>query len=209
MDVAFNFRSSSGYVTDVGVESPVLSEAYPHTYANGATAGFEQICSDPTRDRSNTVDRRVAGNNRSNGADPTGGREFRVDLVSAGSFDTWLAMGDAIFGYASNHVNPYAQIWDTTTNLFTPVAGDTSIGANEFYDATGVKRTSDTDWATNQAAKTLTFSTTIYRLHMAEPPGGAGFANNCLAHLRVATSAGGGGTERHQTRRMIQAGGYF
>ena len=188
MNVAFNFRQTSGYVTDVGVESPVLNEAYPTTYANGATAGWESTYVDPYRDRDNSIDRRLAGHNRVGYVSAPVDRDFRCDLDAAGAMDLHLAVGDPLFGYATNQVNPYAKFVDTSSVLFTVVAGDTSIAAGEFYDATGVKRTSPADWVANQAVKSLTFSTTILRMRISAITAGE---HTPLTHLAVATAAGG------------------
>jgi len=187
VDYCFNFRATSGFVTDTGGCVPVLNEAYPHTYSNGATAGWEQTSTDGTRDRGNTVDPKLAGQNRANSTDVF--REFRVDLPSTGSYDIRAAVGDLSFGYATNRVNPYASIKDTTTTLFTIVAGDTSIAAGEFYDATGVKRTSAANWVSANAAKNLTFSTTIFRLRIEAP---TALDYSPLAHVQVTTAGGGG-----------------
>lgn len=200
VDYCFNFRQSSGFVTDTGGCVPVLDEAYPHTYANGATAGWEQTSADGTRDRDNTVNPKLAGHNRANLADTF--REFRVDLPATGAYDIRAALGD-FFSYAANFNNPNASIKDTTTSLFTIVSSDTSIAAQEFYDATGVKRTSISDWVTNNAAKTLTFSTTIFRINLT-PTNTSGADYSALAHLQVTTASGGGGGGNAFHRRRIQ-----
>lgn len=188
IDYCFDFRQSSSYVTDPSGCSPVLDEAYPHTYSNGATAGWTSASVDGTRDRSTAVDPRLAGQNRSGSTDVPPSRDFRVDLPSTGDYDIRTALGDASFGFASNGVNPFALIKDTSTTLFTIVSGDTSILANEWYDATGVKRTSSADWVTNNAAKALTFSTTILNYNISAPNSGQ---YTPLAHLRVTTGTGG------------------
>lgn len=183
-DYCFDFRLSSGFVTDTGGCVPVLDETYPHTYANGATAGWEQTSIDGSRDRNAALDPRLAGVNRNLSNDVF--REFRVDLPATGSYDIRAAIGDASFG-ASNGENPFASIKDTTTSLFTIVAGDGSMAAEEFYDATGVKRTSAANWVSSNAVKTLTFSTTIFRLRLENAT--AGYTP--VAHLRVTSAAGG------------------
>lgn len=189
VDYCFNFRATSGFVTDTSPCIYVRDEAYPTTFSNGATGGWEQTSIDGPRDRNAAIDARLAGLVRAINAGTPETRNFRVDLPSTGAYDLNLAVGDASFGWANNGENPFASFVDTTTTLFTVVAGDTGITAEQFYDATGVKRTSAANWVSNQATKTLTFSTTILRVKIESPTIGE---YTPLAHLRVTTAAGGG-----------------
>src|ERR1019366_3923401 len=89
-DYGFDFRQTSGYVSDPANCSPSLGEAYPHTYANGATAGWSSGAPDGTRDRNNLLDARLAGMNFLSSTT----KYFQVDITGTG-VAVHLAIGDA------------------------------------------------------------------------------------------------------------------
>src|SRR5207244_7690757 len=62
-----------------------------------------------------------------------------------------------------------------------------------YYDATGILRTSDTDLATNNTATTLSFSTTIFRMIIGTPSANPDCGNgnsSTIAHLLIQQANG-------------------
>ena len=180
----FDFRATSGFVTDPAGGSPVLAESYPHTYSNGLVAGWTTNISGQSRDRDNTVNAQLAGINfNTNTASPPQ-VTFQVDLPVSGVWTVRLALGDA----GGPQAYQYLQIKDGSTSRLIL---DESTGTNglEFYDATGVKRTSAADWVTNNASNALTFSTTTLNMAIGEPSGTKG-GSSTIATLSLTAPAG-------------------
>jgi hypothetical protein len=80
-------------------------------------------------------------------------------------------------------------IKDNTTDKIV-LTGMATAAAAEFYDATGVKRTSAADWVSNNAASTQTFSTTTLKVVL--NPGGAVGNQHPIVHFSITDAAGGG-----------------
>lgn len=170
----FNFRASSGYVTDPAGTTYILVQAYPQT-RNGITFGWTSSTGAlNSRDRSTGVNARVAGI-----MFPDSVGTFRVDLPAAGTYNIGCAIGDAAFDQG----NQYIEIFDGAASLWSM---QTSVGpgANQFYDVNGNLLTSDSDWFTNQTFKQLTFSGTILNVNV----GKSGFGG-IIAHLDVNQAA--------------------
>ena len=124
----FDFRNTTGFVTDPSGATYVLpTTAYPTT-VNGVTFGWTKN-SAQGRDRNATLDPRLAGVNFANNGSPA---TFYVDLPSAGTYNLSLAMGDA--GYQACWVQCQVQFLDGNTVLATVTEGSTQLGY--FYDAT-------------------------------------------------------------------------
>lgn len=171
LPIGFNFRASSGYVTDVAPDINVVTGiAYGSSPGYGWTStptlGFDNI--------DNTRNARLAGRAY---CFPANYPEFRID-TGAGSFDIRLALGD-LATYAAT-----IAVYDgaSGTPLFT-VAG-TPAAAGEFFDATGIKRTSPADWVTNNASRNVTITSTYMRFVLGDAVGYA-----TLAHFSVAVVA--------------------
>src|SRR5690606_12261460 len=97
---------------------------------------------------------------------------FRVDLPSAKSYNIRIAQGDT-----GNQNGQYLRLIDDATVFQTNSVADT--GANEWFDANGVLRTSSEDWVNNNTPLEHAFTSTIFRVKM----GGGGIgANWSLAH---------------------------
>lgn len=158
----FDFRSTSGYVTDsAGFTYVLKTDTYPTT-RGGFTFGWaidNQTVLDADRNASN--DPRIAGINFVPGAsngNPIGNTYFRVDLPSAGGYNVYLAIGDS-FG----QFNQYVEIRDTTTSLSFTI-GPTNTAANHYLDANATDLTNAT-WPGSQTPKAATFATTQLRLY--------------------------------------------
>lgn len=170
----FNFRSTAGFVSDAADDTYVfVTDAYPVT-RNGVTFGWTVTPSED-RDRNSSIDARLAGIVF---VTPSNQAIFRVDLPSAGNYAVRLAIGDASF---ANGVNDTVVVIDDSTYVIALTS--MTPGAEEFYDATNVKRTSAADWVSNNASSTQPFASTI--LNVALNPGGLIPSATPIAHLSV------------------------
>lgn len=169
-----NFRATSGYVTDGTNETYEIgtSANYPRTTPQGNTVGWEQT-SGNARDRSTSVDRRLAGLHFQ-----TIQADFRIDLPTAGSYNVRAAFGDM-----SSSSDTKWSLLDTTTTLATLATG-TNGAAGSFKDATDTLYTAAT-WPGSNTANTKIFSTTILRVR-----GSSAVSFNYIAHLYVESAAG-------------------
>lgn len=189
-----DFRATAGFVTDPTNFTVELGNAFNPTYPtvlspSGVNGGWEDAVPG-SRDR--TAFTGAAASLSGIHFVQSGSARYRIDLPSSGTYNVQAAFGDNAVAQG-----PFtATFQDTTTVLSTPVNNVSTSGADEFYDATGVQRTSHTDWVTNNAAKSLTFSTTIFRTVITFSGGGP------IATLFV-QSAGGGFTPK--ARRTLSA----
>lgn len=182
-----DFRATSTFVTDPANCTYCLGDAYPTT-RGGLTFGWLAGAGSTTRDRSTSVDVRLAGINGTSGSGT-----FRVDLPATGTYNIGIAMGDA----GSNQSGQSFTVLDNTTSLLT--GGPQSPNSNQYMDASGVVRTSDTDWINNNVQKSLTFATTTFKITA------AGTVFGVLAHLDIVAS-GGGVTFAPSTLAMMGCG---
>lgn len=172
----FDFRQTSAYVTDPAGNTYSIADAYPQT-RNGITFGW--LSAPSGRDRSTSVNPRVAGMNFTAAASP---KTFQITLPASGTYQIGCAMGDAI----SIQGVQYIEIFDNTTSLYsmTSAAGP---GVNQYYDINGNLWTSDSAWFTNQTFQTLTFSTTTLKITIGKSGVGS---NHALAHIDVNQTGG-------------------
>ena len=178
-DKGFNFRATADYVTDGPDETYVLGDIYPTT-RNGVTFGWVTSAPDETRDRSTTVDVRLAGQNA---IDNTGASQnFRVDLTATGDYTIRLAAGDASFAQKID-----VEFLDDTT-VFSTVADNVATAGGQFVDATGVTRTTAA-WPADNQTLARTFASTLFVVRCAALS--ATVNNSVLAHLFVSQAAAG------------------
>ena len=148
----FDFRNTSTFVTDPPGDTYVLATtAYP-TKGNGVTFGWVNTLLVQGRDRSTSVDPRLAGINYANNGSPA---TFYVDLPSAGTYNLSLALGDD--GYASCWVQCQVQFLDGSTVIATVTGG--AINQGYFYDATGTSW-SAAAWPTSNLSQQVTLTGT-------------------------------------------------
>lgn len=179
-DKGFNFRASSGFVTDGTNETYVLhSDTYPVT-RNGVTFGWVDPCD--SRDRESGVDRRLAGINF--GSNATGSIRFRVDLPAAGNYNINLAAGDT---GSSQDID--CEFGDDAS--YSTIANNVAVTADQYIDAVGTIR-SEANWPSLNQALSKSFSTTIFHVRLAGLSASA--QNSVIAHLFISqvTAAGGG-----------------
>ena len=116
----FDFRNTAGFVRDAPGNSGVLQSTAYQTKANGITFGWAVTEIVYSRDRSISVDPRLAGINFvRNGAPAT----FYVDLPP-GSYNVALALGDE--GYQQCWTVCQVQLLDGSTVLASVVSGPTN-----------------------------------------------------------------------------------
>lgn len=170
----FNFRSTSGYVTDGTDETYVLAaDSYPVT-RNGVTFGLSGAVTGAA-DRDSALDRRLAGIVF---CDNSGSQyTFRVDLPATGNYRIRLALGDA--GGAQGY--QYVQVKDDTSVLFA--VDDTDGTAEDNFDDAGGNNRAAAAWPTDNVAVDHTFATTTLLVLVGSPADQAGFST--LAHFSV------------------------
>lgn len=171
-----DFRSSSGFVTDPsGCDAETGTTAnYPRTSAQGNTVGWEQAPSG-TRNRSASVDARLAGIafNSSSSTEI----KYRLDVPN-GTYTLTLALGDATTTQRTT-----CHVYDGATVLAT--IGPTATTGGQFIDASGVVRTSASDWVTNEVTISVTITTGILRVGILQ----GGSASGVIAHLKAVQAA--------------------
>lgn len=182
----FAFRNSSGYVTD-GANDDFATEAYPTTLSNGITAGFVSLGLADYRDRSTSVDVRLAGFNFNRNT--TDQPVYRIDLPDGtGDYDIRAAFGEPAYVCTDD----YYEFKDTSSVLQTIDHSGGIAGGSKWIDATDVLRTSESDWVNNNARATLTFATTIFNTVVGR--GASSTGQSKIAYLSIEKVAGGGPT---------------
>src|SRR5678816_4027126 len=134
VDMGFNFRATSGFVTDGAEQTYVLTaDTYPTT-RGGFTFGWVILNDSPTAvDRDSGIDVRLAGINYLPGYGGVGilsQSYFRVDLPTTGSYTIHLALGDTF-----SKTNMRGEVRDSATDLAF-VVDAASLSANHWLDAT-------------------------------------------------------------------------
>ena len=155
--LGFNFRANQAFVADGANETYVLGETSDQFRGGAAgSAHFHwSACSDCARDRSSSVDRRLAGiYQRANSGSPA---SFFVTLPTTGTYTVCSAFGDV------DNIQSYqkAEFYDDTTLKFSMIDTDgTSNG--HFDDANGLDFTT-ASWPSGNTCKTgVNFTTTNF-----------------------------------------------
>ena len=149
----FDFRNTSTFVTDPSGDTYVLATtAYP-TKGNGVTYGWVKTSPVSARDRSTSVDPRLAGINYVNNASPA---TFNVQLPSSGTYNVSLAMGDD--GYSAVHDKVSGAV---SGRQHCSGYGDRRDSTNPgyFYDAKG-KNWSAAAWPGSNLSQQVTLTGT-------------------------------------------------
>lgn len=151
-DKGFNFRQTSGFVTDPANTTYVTADSYPTT-RNSVTFGWNAGVNFADRNAAN--DARIAGINFNSGS----GYEFRVDLPNTGDFVTHLAIGDDAGGGTGSQS---VDVKDNASNQFSLTARTYNTLA-QFYDASDVARTA-AGWPGAEVGVTSTFASTVFKV---------------------------------------------
>lgn len=178
-----NFRSTIAFVTDGSGETYVRVDTYPTT-RGGLTFGYTSLTGLEFRDRSASLDRRIAGMHFG----PAAGRTFRFDLPGgAGTYRVRVLFGDNDIGWSHQCVikdgaggSTLATITGTTSSArWLDADGTTSItAANVAADAFG-----DVE---------LTFTASVAEFVFGN---GSSSPHSTIAHIAVeAVSSGSTGT---------------
>ncbi len=177
----FNFRATANYVNDPANTTHVLQSTLYPTTVGGVTFGWLNTSLVQSRNRSTTVDPRLAGINYATNGSPA---SFAVNLPAPGTYTVSLAMGDV--GFTQCWVLCQIQFLDNTRVLGT-VTGSPTIGY--FYDATGQ------DWsaaAWPNSNLTLPVTLTGTRLTVVVGTNNRGGDVTPIAYLGVSQGSGGG-----------------
>lgn len=175
--IGINFRATSGYVTDDADQTYYLGSAEGIVTRGGWTFGVSSG-SFLTVDRTSSgPDVRLAGINYFANSTTV----FTVTLPAAADYKFRLALGDQ----GSSHIENTVVFKDGSTPKLS--IGPDDFGADEFFDATDVKRTSSTDWHNNNAqSAAFTFSGTTLNIEVASGPD-----YYMWAHVEVERQGGG------------------
>lgn len=173
-DKGFNFRGTSGFVTDTGNNTYVLNDAYPTT-RNGVTFGWLTAVT--------PLDRNAAGGERLAGINYGVSNTFQIDLPSAGDYRLTLALGDFGTGQICKMI-----FKDSSTTLATIGPANTG-GGQQWFDATAVNRGPASDWVSNNVPIDKTFATSTLNC-----VNGDGSNNSTVAHIFVSQLSVAGGT---------------
>lgn len=186
-DYGFNFRATVAYVTETdSTISPVIvaGHGYPHTYANGATAGWTSSLTTTgdtagvdSRDYFASTPYESSGNCQVPAAST---KYFRVLLASSGDKTIRYSSGQKYTTPATNRI----ELFDDTTQFDVMTGG---CSGSQFIDATHVVRTSRADWVSNNASLARTFSSSVCYMKVGDSAQGGHY----ITHLRI-TDAGGG-----------------
>ena len=181
-DFGFDFRATSGFVTDPNYAAAVLQDNYPNVYTNALsntiTAGFSQNESmSNMANRNSGNDPRLAGINYNAGnAISPFFTVFEVALPSTGTWSIALAAGDA-----SNPQSQYIQFLDNGVAFATYTGVATA--SNSFMDANGTVWT-EANWVTSNTTLSHLFTSTVFTVQIG-PTTSTGSMNSTVAHLRV------------------------
>lgn len=173
----FDFRATSGYVTDVAPNTYCLAaDTYP-TSRGGFTFGWDGTVGIDGRDRNAGVDVRLAG--IVFGLNTATIFTWRLDLPAPGTYQITLALGD---GNANPQKN-YFGLQDTFTSLlsFSPV----STTGSTWADATGTLLNAAA-WPGSNTPVSKVFATSILRITLS---GTVDTDSSCIAYLGVVRTA--------------------
>lgn len=162
-------RSTSGYVTDGSTDTYSLAADTWQTTrsaSGGDSATFGWASGTPTAGNdSTTVDVRLAG---WVGIINSGTGVFRLACTAGQAYTLTAAFGRANANWKVQSCGIYQS--DGTTLIQALGSGTTQV-SNTYYDATNVLRTSDTDWATNNAGLSFTATGAYIEFHMGNSTG--------------------------------------
>jgi hypothetical protein len=153
-----DFRATAGFVTDPAQYAPETGTTvnYPRTPSagNSTAVGWVSITGGiSSRDRSSSIDPRLAGAQLASGAGNTA--TYQIDLPAAGTYGIRLAAGDASF---SQNVGS-CDILDNGTVVASPWSAFGNLAAGSFIDASGTALTA-ANWPGSNTEITVAFSST-------------------------------------------------
>jgi len=200
----FNFRESNAFVTDGTNEIPDIGQTYPRSVtidSDTFNVGWDTdktlaTGTDQVRDRDAAIDRRLAG--IAFIGNSSGASKYRINLPEAGQYQVRIAAGDA-----DSARTLHFRVLDNTTQLVSYQAVETAT--DQWMDATGVVRTSAADWVSNNAALTVTMSTTALIIEIGTVDG-SGSNISALSHVSVVQTGGSSSTVTPTTGSVVAEG---
>lgn len=182
LPIGFNFRATKPYVTDNSPDLPIIDT---DTYAASPGYGWTGTpYSGFFVNYSTGVDPRFAGRYSASNSLGATYAEFRIDVT--GNINIRVALGDDEHDYSDGHI---MKFFDGSSG--TPFASiNVATLAGQYADATGVVRTSKSDWLSNNAAVNRTISGGYLRFQLGD---GSSAGYHALTHLDIAAAGGGGG----------------
>lgn len=174
----FNFRSTSGYVSDGAGETYVLGET-SSTTRDGAT-WIWSACADCKRDRDSGIDRRLAGfNGKTNDGTQS---SWTLTLSQTGTYTVCIAMGDASF----DQIYQRADIYDDSTLKFSIVDTNGTTGGS-FTDTTGTTYSAATFFANWTCQTGVEFASTTFKIMLGATSAQAN--QSTLSHVYIELEA--------------------
>ena len=185
VEKGWNFRDTSGYVTDGANETYVRMEqdTYPITRSVGGdsvTFGWESTITGASRDRNSSNPARLAGINFLRHEEAPAELVFRIDLPATGIYRIRAALGDYSFAQTG-----YAEVRDTNSLLLSVGADAALGGADHYLDIRGTEFNSAALWVSGNDTSDLTFGTTILRFAILKPA----LDGSVITHLGVQSLA--------------------
>jgi hypothetical protein len=182
-----NFRASSGFVTDGTNETYDLGAANRALTLDGDSLsfGWGADLTSQSRDRNPGVDRHCAGIV----FNPNAAGEVAWSFtLPSGTYDLRLALGDIGGGQ-----NIFCSVYDNTSLLAT-IASNIATTTGQFVDANGNVRTSDTDWTTNNTARSIVLASTSLVIKIGDPTTLASNSSTlaCVGILQTAAAGSSG-----------------
>jgi hypothetical protein len=189
-------RGSGAFVTDAPGDTFCTSDLYVAGTPTRAGEAFGFDAATTVEDLDNTVNPKLSGDNfhsHVNGDDVGWFWE-----KANGVYTIRLALGGV---GVTNFPNIEVRDGVGGTILFT-VQDAAGSSAGQFYDATGVKRTSAADWISNNAGRSITITTGLLVINVKylSPLGGG---RNSLSYVQMIPSGGSGPTPQPIRRTSI------
>ena len=185
LPIGFNFRGSEAYVTDLSpdVFIKAANDGSSPDYAASPGYGFTGESSVFGTNRDSGINARLAGIMFIAGSSDPSNAEFRIDTGSGG-FLARMAIGDA----GNAHTNYRVQLFDGSNTTAIATVSGSSVAEDQWVDATGVTRTSASDWVSNNAALSITLANDYLRVRVGTGPTGSG-DYTCLSHFSIDAAA--------------------
>lgn len=179
----FIFAASTGEPYAAAESYVAKGDVYPVSYSNGASGGYTGAIQPDSINESQDIDYRLSHTHYSH----SNSQVCTFKVGTTGSIVVNSANGD----HGNGSSACYSVFKDNGTTIATVTAG-TGQSSNQWWDASGVLRTTAALWVSNQTSITGTFNTSFEWVLGNASAGGASYWN----YLSIVVTAGGGSTER-------------
>jgi hypothetical protein len=179
----FNYRATAGYVADpAGTQFAGVPPSGNYPGAGTVPAGWVTSTGIVTRDRSTSVDPRLAGVVAINTVSTP--IDYQIDLPYAGRYDVTVAIGDA----TSQQTGQRVRLYDDTTVLFDTGATQWTTQNGQFGDLTKTVFANAAAWLAGQTPQRLTFASSKLIVRLGGATSGA---NTTIAYVNAQVYPGG------------------